>query len=59
MHILIEQWRALAAEADPIYASALRVCADDLEQAWHDDYHDAAWSPELCKICVKEMAENQ
>ena len=62
MDELIIRWRHLADVADaesesPSWYGALRMCADELEQAWHDHAHDGTWSPERCAICVEEMKE--
>ena len=74
MHILIEGWRAIAAnrharanelgpcragEVLAAEAGTLRQCADQLEQVWHEDWHNASWSPELCAICLREMEEER
>lgn len=59
MRELIEQWlrEADSASANDDYkrSNTLVKCAMELERAWHDEYHDAAWSPELCELCRREM----
>jgi hypothetical protein len=66
MHILIGQWRDKAREfrgkndyAYAARAAMLEKCAAELERAWHDDWHNAAWSPELCALCRDEMGRDE
>lgn len=33
-----------------------RICADQVEEAWHNHAHDGSWYPEECSICRDEMA---
>ena len=54
---LAGQWRALAKGSIATGAAVYLMCADDLEQAWHDHAHDGTWHPEECQICVDEIAE--
>ena len=48
---LVQQWK----QANMFHTITLREAARELEKAWHEDWHDGAWSPENCRVCVEEM----
>ena len=60
MRELIQDWRAQAelSDWDSAVARALRMCADELEEAWHDHAHDGAWESDgSCQICLQEISD--
>jgi hypothetical protein len=53
---LADHWRGIAKFRTVEAKGVLLSCADELEQAWHDHAHDAAWE-DGCRICDIERAE--
>jgi methionine synthase II (cobalamin-independent) len=71
MRELIAQWRRAASEPNPVGPAGrvarhrkdvLRQCADELEQAWHKDRHDAGFhiiQVDDCPLCETEQLDEQ
>ena len=53
MYELLQMWLS----AQPGETIFVATAADMLEKAWHQDQHGAEWYPELCRICVREEAQ--